>query len=106
MSFADDLRALGGTLFDSVGEAGSRYLSARIDQKITNTTQPAQTIQPVLAQPAATAPVTGVNANGDTMVQQSGATQVSLLDNKWVVYGGGGLAALLTLATVFSLAKK
>lgn len=109
MSFTDSLFSLGGDLTGSVSDLGGKYLDFRLESeknKATNTVQPAQTIQPALAQPDAARPTTGINANGETMVERpSGQQMKGLLDDKRVVYTGAGLLTVIGLALAYKLVK-
>ena len=109
MSFFDSLTELGGDLTGTVTDLGGKYLDVKLQKeknKNSNTVQPAQTIQPALAQPEAARPITGINANGETMVEKPAGQQVKgLLDDKRVVYAAGGLLSVIALAITYKLVK-
>lgn len=109
MSFFDSLTDLGGDLTGTVSDLGGKYLDVKLQKeknKNSNTVQPAQTIQPALAAPAAPRPTTGINANGETMVEKpAGQQKKGLLDDKRVVYAGAGLLTVIGLALAYKLVK-
>ena len=109
MSFFDSLVDLGGDLTGTVTDLGSKYLDVKLQKeknKNSNTVQVAQTLQPALPQPAAPRPTTGVNSNGETMVEKPAGQQgKSLFDDKRVVYAGGAVLTVLALALAYKWVK-
>ena len=111
--FLDSLNQFGGTMVTMVGDVTRTVVNAKIAEKTQprptkNVARPTQTIQPALAQPEPDKPIKGVNSNGETIAVNTNAKpsqMTSLLDNKWVVYGGAGLLVSLGAAVIYKLVK-
>ena len=111
-TFVDSLGQFGGTVLNTIGEVTSTVVNQKLMEwkaPTQNVSQPNKTIQPTLAQPDAAQPIKGINSNGETIAvdrnPQPESTMKSLLENKYVKYGGLGVLGVIGLAFAARLAK-
>lgn len=104
MSFFDDLEKLGGGLGGTLTELGGKYLDLRVAKaQNKNARNPAQNVQPNLAQPTVANPVRGVDANGNTLVVAK--APMPLMQNKTLLYGGASVLGVIVLALAYKMVK-